>query len=109
MVLDGNPLAYESRKLNDRDKGGAHEKEIAYGWVQGSILGKDESFFWLLDLRHKLSASRSQTSRTQWSRRMRVTIKKEIVQQNSHSSKRGQWLQMVWLTGLIPPPFPINI
>ncbi|KAK8499275.1 hypothetical protein V6N12_076125 [Hibiscus sabdariffa] len=47
---------------------------------------------------HKLSASRSNTSRTQWYRRKRVTIKKEIVQHNSHSYKRGQWLQMVWLT-----------
>ncbi|KAL4342335.1 hypothetical protein GQ457_08G031010 [Hibiscus cannabinus] len=43
---------------------------------------------------HKLSASRSNTSRTQWYRRKRVTIKKEIVQHNSHSYKRGQWLQM---------------
>ncbi|KAK8523644.1 hypothetical protein V6N12_013729 [Hibiscus sabdariffa] len=43
---------------------------------------------------HKLSAYRSNNSRTQWYRRKRVTIKKEIVQHNSHSYKRGQWLQM---------------
>ncbi|KAK8491852.1 hypothetical protein V6N11_013976, partial [Hibiscus sabdariffa] len=52
------------------------------------------SFFLPSRSSHKLSASRSNTSRTQWYRRKRVTIKKEIVQHNSHSYKRGQWLQM---------------